>query len=313
MIETESTRASVSRCPACGQRVDPPGATHCPLCNFDFGDDRVTGADVTPYAQAYAQGEPGWWTMCSWVWLASAERLKHLALMRSSAASRSFALRTSLLLALGLAVFQGTRVGWLRVPRAGPIMKPAGGGWFHVADMPHPNVPGFLADSFDLWWNPAQAMIGSVVAGLTGLLALVIVRHVVGLGIRLAHRREYRNEQRMSAALLYSTAWGVPALIGALLCLLRPLAFVGEVARWSWAIRDQTVVMLAVIGMALSTLIWWLWLIRLGATAPHATRTRVSGFLLVGAPLIAVAVVAGWWYSLEWLYETVFFRLNLHF
>ena len=104
MIETESTRASVSRCPACGQRLDPPGATRCPLCNFDFGDDRVTGADVTPYAKAYTQGDPGWSAMCRWVWFAGAERLKHIALMRASAAARRFAWTNTLWLALGLAV-----------------------------------------------------------------------------------------------------------------------------------------------------------------------------------------------------------------
>lgn len=105
------TRSVVSRCPACGQRVDS-AAARCSLCDFNFGEDRVTGADVTPYAKAYAQGDPGWRTMCRWVWSSGSERLQHVALIRVSAAARRFARINALLLALGIAGFQATRVGW---------------------------------------------------------------------------------------------------------------------------------------------------------------------------------------------------------
>src|SRR3990172_1252135 len=119
------TRPLVSRCPACGQRVDPPDAARCPLCDLNFGDNRVTGADVTPYAKAYAQGNPGWWTMCRWVWFAGSERLKHIALMRTSAAARRFAWINALWLALCIAGFQATRVGWRDVG-ASPVVEPSG-------------------------------------------------------------------------------------------------------------------------------------------------------------------------------------------
>ncbi len=322
MTAPAQANVTVMRCPACGQRIDPPGASRCPLCRFSFGpggDERVTGTDVTPYAKSYSEGEPGWWRMCRWVWTAPNERLKHLALMRSSAAARTFALHTSLWIALGLAIFQGTRVGWkwirgLAEMQAGAPVKPLGRGWLHAAGVTKPLPPGFPADSpADLWWNPAQAMIGAVIAGISGLLLLWIVRHVLGLGIGLAHRRSYRGEQRMSAAVLYSTAWSVPALIGAWLCILRPFAFVGQVSRWSWAPTDRTVAMLAGTIVAFSAIFWWIWLIRLGATAPHATRTRVMGFFLLVAPAIALGSAAGWWYGLDWLYERLFLQLNMHF
>ncbi len=313
MTAAAQTDATVVRCPACGQRIDAPGAARCPLCKFPLpvtGDERITGADVTPYAKAYADGEAGWWAMCRWVWSASTERLKHLALMRSSAASRTFALHTSLLLALGMTVSQGTRVGWFRVLRAGGEVKPAGRGWLLVGESSRSSVPGFAAD---LWWNPAQAMIGAVIAGLSGLLILWVLRHVVGAGIGLSHQRPYRGERRMSAALLYSAAWGVPALMGAALCLLRPFAWVGEVVRWSWTPADHTVRMLAGTIAALSAVFWWIWLVRLGSTAPQATRMRVMAFFLLGAPVIAAGAAAGWWFGLEWLFEKLFFRLNMHF
>jgi hypothetical protein len=237
--------------------------------------------------------------MCRWVWLAGAGRLKHLAMMRSSAASRAFALHTSLLLALGLAVFQGTRVGWHRGPAGVASVRPAGRGWLRATE--------------SLWWNPAQAMIAAVIAGVGALVLLWIARRLIGVGIGIAHQRPYRGEWRMSAALLYSTAWGVPALIGAALCLLRPPAFLGDAARWSWAPADQTLRMLAGGIMALSLVGWWVWLIRLGATAPQATRTRVMTFFLLGAPLLFGGVATGWWYGLEWLYERLFVKINLHF
>ena len=115
----------------------------------------------------------------------------------------------------------------------------------------------------------------------------------------------------MSAALHYSSAWAIPGLIGALACLARPVAFIMQARPRPPA--DQTIVMFAGGVVAVATLFWWIWLVRLGATTPHATRARVSGFLLVGAPLIAVAAASGWWYSLEWLYAKLFFRLNMHF
>ncbi len=317
MIETEATRASASRCPACGQRLDPPGATRCPLCNFDFGDDRVTGADVTPYAKAYAQGDPGWSAMCRWVWFAGSERLKHIALMRTSAAARRFAWTNTLWLAFGLAGFQATRVGWQWVyesPAVHPTgsIRPAGRGWLHLAAAPRPLPPGRELP-VDLWWNPAQAVISSVLAGVTALLLVRLFLALIRAGVALAHTAPYRGEQRMTAAILYSSAWWIPALAGIAVCVLRPLSFVGQVTRWASypSERGLNLTAAAVVGFAAT--MWWFWLIRLGATAPARTRSRLMAFCTLGIPVLLAAASVAWWFGLDRLHEFLFVRLNMHF
>ncbi len=318
MIETESTRASVSRCPACGQRLDPlPARRDCPLCYFDFGDDRVTGADVTPYAKAYAQGDPGWSAMCRWVWFAGAERLKHIALMRASAAARRFAWTNALWLALGLALFQATRVGWQWVyesPAVHPTgsIRPVGGGWLHLAAAPRPLPPG-REIPVDLWWNPAQAVIASVLAGVTALLLMWLLLVLIRAGVALAHTAPYRGEQRMTAAFLYSSAWWIPALAGIVVGFLRPLSFVGLVSRWASypSERGLNLTAAAVVGFAAT--MWWFWLIRLGATAPARTRSRVMAFCTLGIPVLLAAASVAWWFGLDRLHELLFRSLNMRF
>jgi len=272
-------------------------------------DTRVTGEDVTPYARAYAAQERGWRGMCKWVWLASSERLKHLALIRASDASRRFALNSCLFFALGLVCFQGTRVGWHRVSTAAgsqEASRPSGQGWTRVA-------PSSAANPVELWWNPGQAVIGGVLGGLAGLAVMGIARGAAAKGVQRAHRGEFRGEQRMTAALHYSSAWGVLALPAALVCLVRPLALIGEAARWSWSPPDVGVLTVAGVLAALSSTGWWIWLVRLGSTAPTATRVRVAAFFLVGAPLLVVAAGSAWWYGLEWVSPRLFARLDLQF
>jgi len=313
------TRLLVSRCPACGQRVDPPDADRCPLCSFDFGDDRVTGADVTPYAKAYAEGNPGWWTMCRWVWFGGSDRLKHMALMRVSAAAKRFAWINALWLSLGIAGFQATRVGWREVG-ASPVVeasgstKPLGRGWLHVASAPRPLPPSqALQIPVDLWWNPAQALIASVIAGLIALLLMWLLLNFIRLGVTFAHFAVYRGEQRMSAAFLYGTAWWIPALVGIAICLLCPLAFVGQVSKWGRFPTNQGLLLIAgpIVGLAATQ--WWFWLIRLGATAPARTRNRVMAFCTLGVPPLLLGESFAWWFGLNAFHEFLFVRLNMHF
>ena len=319
MSTITDTRPLVSRCPACGQRVDSPDVTRCLLCNFNFGDDRVTGADVTPYAQAYAQGNPGWWTMCRWVWSARSERLKHIALMRTSAAAKRFAWINALWLALGIAGFQATRIGWHPVG-ASPVVEPSGStnplgrGWLHVAAAPRPLPPGQAPQiPVDLWWNPAQTMIASVIAGIAVLLLMWLLIHLIRAGVALAHSVAYRGEQRMSAAFLYSTAWWIPALVGITICLLRPLAFVGQLSRGGWYPTDRGLSLIAGAFVGLAATLWWFWLIRLGATAPARTRNRVMAFFTLGVPLLLAGVSLAWWVGLEKLHEFLIVPLNMQF
>ena len=298
------------------KELPPP---RCPLCNFDFRDDRVTGADLTPYAKAYSLGQPGWRRMAEWVWYAGGERLKHLALMRSSAASRQFARLNILLLAGGLALFQATRIGWRWVSDFPAIeetgsVEPAGEGWIHVAAVPRPFPPDQPMEiPVDLWWNPAQMVIAVVAAGLAGLLVLWLGLLLVRAGVRLAHIPPYQGEGRMTAALHYSTAWGIPLCAAALVVGLRPLSYVGVMARWSWCPLQEGFGLAGGVLAAFGAFMWWFWLWRLGASTPARTRGRVIAFFAVGAPLI-VAVAAGtWWWGLMLLYDPLFEAIDVQF
>lgn len=314
-----ATRPSLRRCPACGQRVEPPLPARCPLCDFDFRDDRVTGMDVTPYAKAYSLGEPGWQRMSEWVWFAGRERLKHLALMRTSAASRRFALLNILLLAAGLSLFQATLVGWkwvtgLPVIEPTGSTEPAGSGWIHLAAAPRPLPPDRAPEMpVDLWWNPVQTVIAAATAGIAGLLAIWLVLLLVRLGVRRAHIPPYRKEGRMTAAMHYSTAWGIPIFVGAIILGLSPVSFAGTMVQWRWCPPQRVFVLAAAVLAGFGVAMWWFWLGRLGTTAPARTRGRVIAFFAVGAPLIVVLMAAGLWWGLPLLYDPLFKALNLAF
>jgi hypothetical protein len=302
------------RCPACGnpQPADTPA---CTLCGFALGDKRVTGDDVTPYALAHAEGNPAWWRMCKWVWTATTERLKHLALMRSSPASRRFAAVNILLLAFATVVLQLATSGWQIVsapvnPSVSPA-APAGKGWLHLTASRHTTAEA-VAKRVDLWWNPARAIIASaaglVATVLLSLLLLVVLRAL----IERLHRRSYRGEQRMTAALSYSTAWIVPALPAALVVAFLPLSRIGAVSR-SAVVSDTAIMVIAAIIAALPAVLWWLWLVRLAATAPADTRGGVQGLFVVGAPLFAGVAIAAWWFGLRVVLEYVFMAMGLNF
>jgi len=316
--EASAQRITV-RCPACGQPLEPSIARRCPLCDFDFGDDRVTGGDVTPYAKAYAGGESRWRTMCAWVWLAGSGRLKHLALMQGSSASRAFARVNLLVLAAGLAVVQATRYGWRQVtdsPLFEPtgFVKPAGRGWLHLASAPRPLPPGQApGTAVDLWWNPAQTVITMAATFVVGLLALWVVMILIRVGLAIAHRETHRGEQRMTAAVLYSTAWAVPMWLAALLLGLRPVSLVSAVVGWGWVTSKTTLGVAGAVTAGGSLALWWFWLVRLAATTPANTRGRVLAFCTLGVPLIVATIVAGWWFVLEPWHERLFRALNLHF
>ncbi len=320
--ETTASRGGGSglvRCPACGQRLATPAPSRCPLCELDFGDDRATGVDLSPYAQAYLAGELGWFAMCKWVWFAGAGRLNHLARMRSSAASRQFLCINLTFFSLGLALFQTSQVGWRwvsAVPAIEPTgsIAPRGGGWRHVAETPRPLPPTLAPESYvDLWWNPSQmviAMVGAFVGGwfIAGL-AMLLLRW----GMSLAHLAPLRREQRMTAALHYSSAWLIPLVLAAGLLAPVPLAYIGAIARWSWHPPRVMFEVAAGAVAALTVVWWWFWMLRLGSTAPPRTRGRVSFFVAAGAPLILTAAGAGWWFGLNMVYEWAFSRWRIVF
>ena len=140
-------------------------------------------------------------------------------------------------------------------------------------------------------------------------LLLVLIRE----GVALAHTAPYRGEQRMTAALLYSSAWWVPALMAVVVCFVRPLPFVGEVSRWAWLPSERGLNLTAGAVAGFAATMWWFWLIRLGATAPAPTRSRVMASCTLGVPLLLAAASVAWWFGLDRLNEFLFVRLQMNF
>ena len=64
---------------------------------------------------------------------------------------------------------------------------------------------------------------------------------------------------------------------------------------------------------AISATGWWIWLVRLGATASPGASGGVTAFMLVGAPGLAIAAGAAWWYGWEWASPKLFTLLNMQF
>jgi hypothetical protein len=305
------------RCPACGQPLDEPSPAQCPLCGFKFSDARATGVDVTPYAKAVAQHQPGWYAMSEWVWFAGWGRLKHLALMCSSAASARFARRSILLMSLGLGVLQATRQGWRWVtssPALDPAFEPGGIGWLHVAATPE-GVRSTLAPEVpvDLWWNPIQGAVAVVTGFFGALLLMWLAVALTRAGVTRAHEPTYREDRRMSAAIHYGTSWGVLFFVAALVAALRPIAYLGAVGRWPWYPPQHSFELAAAVVAGVGVVLWWFWLLRLGATAPASTRGRVVAFFAVGVPVIVCAAGCGWYFGLDQLYKPVFTALGVAF
>jgi hypothetical protein len=254
--------------------------------------------------------------MCEWVWFITGKRLKHVALMRTSAASRRFARVSVLLLALTLGLCAAAQTGWRWValsPALGPT-APAGTGWLHVAAASRPLPPGHKPEMpVDLWWNPVHAVIAGVAASVLGVLLAWLLLILVREGVTKAHRPPYDRDQRMTAALHYSTAWCVPIVVGAIIMAFRPVAFVGTMARWAWYPPDRVFIVAGAVLGGFGAILWWFWLVRLGAAAPVKTRGRVVAFFSLAAPLMTAVAAAAWWYGQYRLYAPLFDVLKLSF
>jgi hypothetical protein len=309
----------IVRCPACGQRLADPAAISCPLCEFSFGDSRVTDDDGTPYAIAYSHETPGWRAMLEWIWLASAGRLKHLALMRASMASRRFARLNLTLIVLAAVIAHVAQVGFHRArlqhTEQGPaVSAPSGDGWHLVAGLPRPLPSELPIDTpTDVWWNSLQFFLGLGLALPISVLAVLIGMGLLRWGVNKAHHESYRPEQRMTAGLHYSTAWALPVFAGGLVAGLRPLAEIAQVAKWSWFPPVEGVVLTAAVVAGFGAVMWWVWLIRLGATAPAKTRVRVLTFFAAGVPLILAALGTGVYFGATILQNVLAGALRLTF
>ncbi|MCH7925420.1 MAG: hypothetical protein IIC51_07800 [Planctomycetes bacterium] len=325
-MKARAATAKVVRCAACGQLLDDPTPPQCPLCNASLAtDDMDVGADVTPYSKAYARGRSAWRSMNEWVWFAGWQRLRHLALMRSSAASRSFVRINIFLLALGLIVFEASQTGWQVVtrevaegaegaaaPAGAAASAPTGGGWLRLTESRTIQQPaGKTAMLRELWWNPIQSGFAAVHAFVLGLIACLIGLRLLHVGIMRAHDSSRRHERRMTAALRYSTAWVVPVALATIVAALRPIAYAGEVRQWSWSPSRHGFELSAAVLAAFGFFMWWFWLVRLGTTATGKTRGSVIFFMVVGVPLIAGIVGLGWYYSVEVISRTLFQFMNV--
>lgn len=281
---------------------------------------KLTGEDGSPYAKALAAGKPRWHRMCEWIWFAAAGRMKHLAMMRRSRASLRFATISLFILSVGLAMVQSAVApGWRRVTDVASLeptgsTQPTGNGWVLVASVPRPlspgHEPGMVAD---LWWNTTQAMLMGIAGFLTGWLLLAVALLLVRVGVTRAHQPSYRSEQRMTAALHYSTAWVVPLFVAVVLWVAQAATWVGEVRGWRWYPPERGLILSAAVVGAFGLVLWWFWLVRMGATAPERTRGRVLAFLAMGAPLIALTAAAGWWFGLNEFRAILCDALRLNF
>jgi hypothetical protein len=315
MVTSNAALSPATRCPSCGQRLDDESLRRCSICGYDFAVDRsATSDDSTPFADAYSRDQPGHRLMWKWVWTATSGRMKHMALMRTSAASASFAIPYWLLLAAVMGMLLAGHFGWRAVSASPGVeatgaIRPQGRGWLHLAAMPLPHRNTQPAASLvDLWWSPPQIVLAGVGGFLTGLLLLWFVWKLVTGGIERAHHPVYRGEGRMSAAVQYSLAWSVPFLAVSFLLVLRPVARTAAILRWSWFPPRSAIEWAAALVTAVTFIGWWFWLLRLGSAAPADTRTRVEWFCGLGVPLIVGGAAIAWWlgslYGLTYLFES---------
>jgi hypothetical protein len=257
--------------------------------------------------------------MSEWVWLAGAGRLKHLALMRASVASRRFARINIALLVIGLAIFQITQVGWHEVGTDAAMeptgsLEPQGQGWLHVAATPRPLLAQHdLTRKVDLWWSVPQAALAVVLSIPLGVLITWLVLILIRMGVTWAHKDPYRLEGRMTAALHYSTAWAVPVAVAAAVTGFFPLCYAASVAGWSWVPPQAGFTLASAVVAGFAVCMWWFYLVRLGWTAPHSTRGWVVTSVGLAAPLIVAAGAAGWYFGLNLLHERLTQALKLMF
>jgi len=291
-----------TRCPACGQPLARLVRGRCPLCDYPVEDEPVTGQDRTPYAQSGHYGRRAWWAMCKWIWGAGAGRLAHLALMQSSPASRRFGRVNAALVVLTVAGCWLWLSGWHAVrvlPGTvdGEALTPSGKGWLLLAlasgEAPARVGPPRAGHTVSWWWNPPRALLGSVLAFVGGLVLAWLLLAILRTGVERSLRRRYRGQERLAAAVRYSTAWALPLIPAGLILLPLPICRLAAVAGWPVQPPETFLYVPAAVVAAFGLLMWWFGLIRTASTVPVRTRGRVVLFCGLSMPLIAAALAAG--------------------
>ena len=202
----------------------------------------------------------------------------------------------------------------LAAPTVTDQMRPTGAGWFPLVRAPRDLVPRHATDYVvDLWWNPAQAIIAFGFSLAIGWIALRLLLSLIRAGVTAAHRRQYRHELRMTAAIKYSVAWFVPMLLAGCVVAIRPLGFVGESAGWAWQPSDDSLKLVAGVLAGFGATMWWFWFVRLGVGASPSTRGAVTLFYVLGIPLFALGCTVGWWYALRYVTMVLYNGLDLNY
>ncbi len=272
----------------------------CPLCEYQIEDEPVTAEDTTPYAQIEKPGRREWWMMTKWVWAAGAGRLSHLSLMRASPAARRYAGKTLNLVVLVGAICWLALTGWhavnlLPVEAGGDPTEPVGRGWCTLASAPaRTPVPSANPSRvIAWWWNPPLAASGAVAALVWGLILGRLLLVILRRGVERSLTERYRGQERLSAALCYSTAWAMPLVPAGLVLALLPLSRLAMVG--DWPIKPPTVFMYvpAAVVAGFGAFMVWFGLIRLAMTVPVRARTRAVVFCGLGMPLIAAVLILG--------------------
>jgi len=317
-MTSQAPTADVVRCSTCGHPLDKPPPPRCPLCEASLLDNDENGADVTPYARGFARDEPSRGHMNQWVWFAGWQRLTHLALMRSSAASRAFARANMFLMAGCLAAFAFTNVGWRIEPTT--TVSSSGdhidrhAGWLRLVEGGAKDGTATATDrASSLWWCPIQSGFGAVHGFILGLVACAFAMWLVRAGAVASGGLSNPDPNRMTAALHYATAWIVPLIPATVVVSLRPLAYIGEVGRWSWHPSVHGLELAAAVVGAFAFVMWWFWLFRVGATAAARIRRRVVLYFAVGPPTIVVLTGFAWYIAVNAVNQVMFRFMRITF
>lgn len=264
---------------------------------FDAVAEAAAGDDVTPYALAKVRNRAVGKAMRRWVYSAGSQRVGHVALMGRSSASKRFAGRSLLLLALAAAVLQLATVGWHVVVRTSDnavILQttPAGLGWMELSQA---DASPVTLGELSVWWQPAQAGVAMAVGFATAWLVGMVMLGVL-------HGGAMGRGGRMEASVDYGLAWTRAIFYAGLVTILWPLADVLRVAGYGFLPgRSVLSVMLGVV-IAVSVSFYWFWLVRSAASVPKAGRGWMVGYYALAAPLLVAGVVVAWWIGLDRLY-----------
>lgn len=293
------------RCVACGFEFNLVYEARCPKCNAVLPAEWVTSGDTTPFARDHRRNRPARRAMRFWVYTAGAERLRHLSLVRSSAASAAFARSHVFRLAGAAVLFELSRTGWHYVVRTAEnasllAAEPAGRSWLPVAVA---DTAAHRLGCVAVWWNPGRSAVALIAACVTGLVVAYGAIVVLNIGAWRVIGRPHRDQQRLRAAIHYSTAWGQPLVYASFLLVATPLVRVLGIWGVPFVPSTTWVDGAAALLAGLAALMWWFWLVRLAYALPADARARTMVYYTAVAPVLVGGLLYGALTALDSLFE----------